>query len=245
MRPATRDRIEEAWAKTFGLPVDTLRGGGTHVAPSADESTVLEVLRLPRATVVTGPPEHHDRLAAAIARVGPAITEPAAGQRELADLGAAAVGVNVHSYNDDVSTLGPPDDRVLVAPPGIRAALQRLARTMRKSEWHEAGFDDPGLIFTLMERRAILAAAHLSPWDGHLAELGFVTRPSVRGRGYGTIVVAAAARDAIARHGVARWRTRSTNVASLAVARRLGFEIYGEQLAFKLRSGGVRTRAAG
>lgn len=245
MRTETRGRIEEAWARTLGLPVDVLRDGGVHVTSSGDDSAALAVLRLPRATVVTSPPEHHERVTAAITRLGKAIAEPMAWQTELADLGVTGVTVNLHSYNDDPSTLGPRDERVQVAPPGIRAALQRLARTMRKSEWHEAGFDNPGLVFTLMERRAILAAAHLSPWDGHLAELGFVTRPNVRGRGYGTIVVAAAARDAIERNGIARWRTRATNVASMAVARRLGFEVYGEQFAFKLRSGGVRVRAAG
>jgi RimJ/RimL family protein N-acetyltransferase len=243
VKASTLARIVEGWADTFGLARGDLRGGATHVTTAGDDRPRLLVLRLPDVTLVRGPPEHHDRVIALVERLGDdGLMDPAAWTAAAPDLVASVTGPSVHAYLDDVSTLREIDPRVQIAPPGVRDALERLARSMPAEEWREAGFDDPGLVFTIMERRAIVAAAHLSPWDGHLADMGFVTRPTARGRGYGTIVASAAARDAIERHDVARWRARVANAPSLAVAGRLGFERYGEHLLIEVRAGGAGGR---
>ena len=245
MKRSTLARIVEGWADTFGLPPADLRGGSTHVTAAADERPRILVLRLPDVTVVRCPPEHHEQVLDVVDRVdGDDLLEPETWTAAAPALVARTVGPSVHAYLDDVATLRPPDDRVQIAPPGVREALDRLARSMPADEWREAGFDDPGLIFTIMERRAIVAAAHLSPWDGHLADMGFVTRPNARGRGYGTVVASAAARDAVERHGVARWRARAANAASLAVAERLGFERYGHHLLIEVPHGGAAGERA-
>jgi GNAT superfamily N-acetyltransferase len=220
------------------LPPDTLAGGGVHVVTVPDGASDVVVVRLPDVTVVRTPIAAEALITDALDRMEDEpdrLTDPQA-WRAVLGVEAVVLGPSQHAYNDDIRTLGAVDDRVVAAPPGIRAALARLARTMPTEEWQEAGFDDPGLVFTIMERRSILAAAHLSPWDGHLVDLGFVTRPTARGRGYGTIVAAGAARDAIERHGLARWRARLANEPSLAVARRLGFTPFGEELMIRLIS---------
>jgi RimJ/RimL family protein N-acetyltransferase len=240
VKPPTRARIIEGWAATFGLAPADLRGGATHVTTAADDRPRLLVLCLPDVTLVRGPPAHQERVAALVEQLDHGrLLDPGAWAEAAPDLVTSAHGPTVHAYCDDVSTLRPRDPRVQIAPPGVRDALDRLARSMPVEEWREAGFDDPGLLFTIMERRAIVAAAHLSPWDGHLADMGFVTRPTARGRGYGTIVASAAARDAVERHGVARWRARAANAASLGVAGRLGFERYGEHLLIDVRPEGA------
>ena len=43
----------------------------------------------------------------------------------------------------------------------------------------------------------------------------------------------AAASYAVSRHGLARWRARTTNSASIGAARRLGFEPWCTQLAIR------------
>jgi GNAT superfamily N-acetyltransferase len=238
VRPATRRRVDEGWAHTFGLPADALAGGGVHVVTAPVGASDTVVVRLPHGTVVSTPFAAEALITDALGRMAGNLTQLTNPQAWRAVLGdeAAVLGPSQHAYNDEIRSLGAVDARVIAAPPGIRAALARLARTMPAEEWQEAGFDDPGLVFTFMERRSILAAAHLSPWGGHLVDLGFVTRPNARGRGYGTIVAAAAARDAIERHGLARWRARLANEPSLAVARRLGFTPYGEELMIRLAS---------
>ncbi|MGZ4460380.1 MAG: GNAT family N-acetyltransferase [Nocardioidaceae bacterium] len=80
-----------------------------------------------------------------------------------------------------------------------------------------------------------LAAANLTDFDGVPADVGVVTHPAARGRGLGLAVTAAAARAAIATHGLARWRALHTNRASRALARRLGFTDYGGNLAVRLQ----------
>lgn len=52
-------------------------------------------------------------------------------------------------------------------------------------------------------------------------------------------VAGAATRAALADHGIARWRALGTNLASRAVADRLGFSVYGANLTVRLRTAGA------
>ncbi|MBO0841353.1 MAG: GNAT family N-acetyltransferase [Sciscionella sp.] len=55
--------------------------------------------------------------------------------------------------------------------------------------------------------------------------------PEHRGRGFAAEVAGAAADVAIDRAGIARYRAHVDNLRSLAVARRLGFSAYGQDVA--------------
>lgn len=235
MKAELRARIDAALARVLGVEVERLTDGGRTVAPGRPGQRDVLVVTLPGATIVTCPTDVLDEVAAFVAGTNALATDPDAWSELLGPGRVASVrGPSLHLYGTDAELLGPVDPRVEVAPPGLREAMPRLAASMPADEWEEAGFHDPGLVYVLRERRTIIAAAHLSEWDGRLADLGFVTRPTARGRGYGTVVVAAAARDAIVHHGVARWRARAANASSLAVARRLGFQPYGANLLIKL-----------
>ncbi|MCW2764465.1 MAG: Acetyltransferase protein, partial [Nocardioides sp.] len=65
-----------------------------------------------------------------------------------------------------------------------------------------------------------MAAAILTDFAGSVRDVGVLVAPGARGRGLATRVGAQAASYAIANSGLARWRARVTNDASLAVATR-------------------------
>ncbi|MFV0309822.1 MAG: GNAT family N-acetyltransferase [Desertimonas sp.] len=230
MRSSTRERVRAVWSRAVGVSAEDLVGGGCWVV-TRPEAAGLVVGRLDDALVVVCPTGLRADVDAIVERDGTdALMQPEVWLAAWPERAVTLSGPTVHCYRDDVVGLGRPDHRVQVAPPGFRRALDRLERTVAPEEWREAGFDDPGLVFTLHDDHRLVAAAHLSVWDGHLTDMGFITGPRVRGRGYGTVVAVAAAHEAISRHGVARWRTRASNLASLAVSRRLGFEPMGTNL---------------
>lgn len=68
----------------------------------------------------------------------------------------------------------------------------------------------------------------MTEWRGVPADVGVLTDPSQRNRGIAGRLAGAMAADALPIVGVARYRALASNAASLAVARRIGFEPYGE-----------------
>lgn len=87
----------------------------------------------------------------------------------------------------------------------------------------------------LRERGRVVAAGNMTDWRGVPADVGVLTDPSLRGRGLAGRLVGAMVADALPTVGVARYRALASNVASLAVARRLGFEQYGQNFRARRR----------
>ncbi|MDL9980609.1 GNAT family N-acetyltransferase [Microbacterium sp. ASV49] len=74
----------------------------------------------------------------------------------------------------------------------------------------------------------LVCAASAYPWDDtQLADLGVLTLESHRGRGIARRVVRALAGEIIARGYEPQYRCQVDNAASIALARRAGFEVYG------------------
>lgn len=123
-------------------------------------------------------------------------------------------------------------------------ALARLRAAVPTTEWVATGFTgQASLLFGIDEGDGLVAAANLTPGPGLSAhadastDVGFVVHPAARGRGFGTRIAALAARQAIAMHGLARFRTLSTSPSTMAIAERLGFCEYGRNLAAYLTDG--------
>ncbi|HVX47260.1 MAG TPA: GNAT family N-acetyltransferase [Mycobacteriales bacterium] len=144
---------------------------------------------------------------------------------------AAVLGPSVHHYLDDTRLL--PLSR---AVPVERSALEPLRQAVPQNDWNEGGFaDEDAEYFGFFEDSELIAASNLTWWRGALSDVGVLTRPGFRGRGVGRQVAAAAARQAISRSGVARYRALETNYPSRAIAERLGFAAYGANLSVRLR----------
>ena len=122
-------------------------------------------------------------------------------------------------------------------------ALGRLRATLPAQEWVVTGFTaQAAMLFGIFEDDVLVAAANLTQGptvsgdpdpmvsSGAATDVGLVIHPDARGRGYGLRIAALAAKQAIAMHGVARYRALTSSPSTLAIAERLGFDEYGRNL---------------
>lgn len=116
-----------------------------------------------------------------------------------------------------------------------RADLPRLARLHEQTppaERDEGG--TTGLpAFGYFEGDDLLAVACLGVWH-QMPTLGVLTHPGRRGQGLAGAVVAAAAQAGLDCRAVVQYRAWRANTASIAVARRTGFEHYCDGLVVDL-----------
>jgi predicted GNAT family acetyltransferase len=91
----------------------------------------------------------------------------------------------------------------------------------------------------LREREQIVAAGNMTEWRGLPADVGVLTHPAHRGRGFAGRLVGAMVSAVLPTVGVVRYRALVSNHASLAVAQRLGFEQYGQDYRTRRRSASV------
>ena len=82
--------------------------------------------------------------------------------------------------------------------------------------------------WTLTSGEEVLAAGNMTEWRGLPADVGVLTKPSYRGRGFASRLAATMVAAALPAVEVVRYRALASNVASLTVARQLGFELYGQ-----------------
>jgi hypothetical protein len=146
-------------------------------------------------------------------------------QREL-----DVIGPSTHFYLDDDP--GPADDVLELTID----QLAQLRASVRPEEWAEGGMADeppPPVRFGVLDGGAPIAAAVLNDWRERPSDIGVVVAGPRRGEGLSAVVGRHAASYAVSRHGIARWRAATTNVASSRTARRLGFEPYATQLAIR------------
>lgn len=81
---------------------------------------------------------------------------------------------------------------------------------------------------------ALCGVAHLEEWRSVIAQIGVVTDPAHRRRGFAKEAVSALARDALARGLVLQWRALVSNEGSIALARAMGFEYYASTIFVRL-----------
>lgn len=88
---------------------------------------------------------------------------------------------------------------------------------------------DHWAVFGCLEDGRLVSAASAYPWEsGPLADLGVLTLPDVRGRGYARAVVLAIS-DFSHREGYEpQYRCQIDNVASVALANSCGFALFGK-----------------
>lgn len=118
-------------------------------------------------------------------------------------------------------------------------ALRRLADACGPTAWAHSGIR-PGSapVFGCHAGGALAAAGMLEPWGPRLLHVGIVTHPAHRGRGYGKAVVSAMTAHGLAADGVVQYRTLEANLASVGIARALGFQRFARTLAVRLTGPG-------
>ena len=113
--------------------------------------------------------------------------------------------------------------------------LQRLAAACGPTAWEHSGID-PGRppVFGCFADEVLAAAGMLEWWGDRLLQVGIVTHPGYRGRGYGKAVVSAMSTYGLATGGVMQYRTLHANLPSVGIARALGFRRFALTLAVRL-----------
>jgi RimJ/RimL family protein N-acetyltransferase len=139
-------------------------------------------------------------------------------------------GPSRHAYLDSP----PPPPAVDVREAAYDEVESHLREICGEGDWAESGFAEPAdRCFVAEQDGRIVAAANLTPWRGHPADVGVLVSPEATGRGLGTAVAARAAAVVIELGGIARYRALETNTPSLRIARKLGFTPYGRNVVVK------------
>jgi GNAT superfamily N-acetyltransferase len=116
-------------------------------------------------------------------------------------------------------------------------AVAKLRAECGAVEWEHGGselekvpafgaFDDDG---------GLVSMAGYERWLDRIAHISIVTRPDRRGHGHGAAAVALAAEHGLSHGLLPQYRTLKSNLPSMRVAERLGFEPYGFSVYVKLR----------
>ncbi|AZC17618.1 MULTISPECIES: GNAT family N-acetyltransferase [Pseudomonas] len=90
---------------------------------------------------------------------------------------------------------------------------------------------DHWAVFGAFEQDRLVAAASMYAWDGSpLADLGVLTLEAFRGRGHARRLVRAICRHALEQGQEPQYRCQVDNLASVALARAAGLELFGQWL---------------
>jgi RimJ/RimL family protein N-acetyltransferase len=235
---------------------------GTHHGPLTGYPGVY-VLSARGTTRVSAPDHLVDALGARLASAGGTLREAllqADSWREWFGRAVTRVhGPSVHLYLDDpgalddapgvaapdvaASDVAAPDVRRLTEDDGDAEQLDKLRAACAADEWNEGGFAEPAgadrgepgpVLFGAFRDGVLVAAANLTAWRDHPSDVGLLTHPEHRGTGLATRLAVTASRHALDTGGLVRYRALVTNRPSLAIARRLGYQEFGRNLAVRL-----------
>lgn len=127
--------------------------------------------------------------------------------------------------------------------PTDQPALRAFIAACPPDDWEDSAITPQHLPIIGLERDGELVAVASSPREqpatARIFSVGVVTLPAWRGKGAGLAVVAALAQHRLERGAQLRYQTLRSNLPSLAIARRLGFEDGATSLAVRLKSGGL------
>ncbi len=236
----TVERIDAYWSSFFGCRTEELTAS-TLVVPHVELGDYLGVFLLRRgpACLVSAPAPTVAALSRSLGSLPPEIVFDAAfllelfGEQVERIIGPAWYG---HVERRLLRPAGVHTGRLLDS--GDEAAFHRLAEYCDETEREHSGLEfSQGPLFGCFRESQLVATAGYRVWGGELANIGVLTHPAHRGRGYGRSVVSGITAETLDRGLVPHYRALHTNHASLAVARALGFHEYASSLAVRFRGG--------
>jgi GNAT superfamily N-acetyltransferase len=220
------------WAQDFGCAADDLRPSATRVQVHAGRMSGdpgVWILALSGSPLISLPPSVYEQLGgAALGWTASMVADAAYLMQALGPYQARRViGPAIIGYTTQAPPRGSASARRLTDSDLL--ALANLRNKCAVEEWQHGGSDlTEGPVFGVFDGTGELQAiAGYETWGERIAHIAVVTAPLARGRGYGSAVVARAARHALADGLLAQYRTLAGNAPSMGIARRLGFESYG------------------
>lgn len=234
--------VDAEWESRLGVDRSVLRSGGVHVVVADLGANDAMSFLLDETCIIVVPADEVDAARAALHGLDAQAAFTSDALRMLVGLDAQVDGPSWHGYANGRSSRGTVD---VAAQPVDLDDTSLLAFLERHdlADWAESGFPrDPGsadpettLFYVLRENGRVVAAGNMTEWRGVPADVGVLTDPMLRGRGLAGRLVGTMVADALPSVGVVRYRALVSNAASLAVARRLGFEAYGQNFRARRR----------
>jgi GNAT superfamily N-acetyltransferase len=229
LRPSTIERIDAHWSMHLGCALADLRDARipviAHGGRLAGYRGVYALRALAGGLVISTPPEHLAMFQAAVSGETPAAAfDP---RRIASVLGAHAstvIGPASVAYTDKASS------RPVAGAQGLRAlsdgdvaAIEELRDACDPVEW-EHGDIDPSRnrVYGAFTGHTLVAAAS---WEarGDVSNVGVVTHPAYRGRGYGGAAASAVTQCLLDQGALPQWQTLLDNAPSLRLGQTLGY----------------------
>ncbi|MEX1009221.1 MAG: GNAT family N-acetyltransferase [Acidimicrobiia bacterium] len=238
MSSSWQEAVDEFWSSAFACERDLLCTPGVHVVDGGYELhgyRGLYLLRIDDSCFVYAPADVRDDVRARVAGLAVDNVFSREYARALVESGNRVLGPSRHHYagTDELVEI----DGTVVRE--LTDADDRLFDTLRREcdwdDWTESSLpDERAERFGIVQGGALVAAGNLTQWRDTYSDIGLVTHPRHRGHGHASALTRAMARHALERTDAVRYRALTSNAPSLAVARRAGFEPYGENIAVHL-----------
>jgi len=232
--PELKAAAQRGWAQAYGCDAELLAQPGAHLVAGGARLRSRHGVYLGHigdVVLVYCPDQLRSRAAAVIAATPPGELFTARSCAAIAGVPERhVIGPSWHGFTD-ASHFTP------ACPPGGRRLdrddplLADLRAACGDDDWADSAMADPdGVAYGLEEDGRLAAAGNLTPFRGHPADIGLLTRPDARGRGLATRIAVQMICDALPTAGIVRYRALITNTPSLAIARSLGFAGCGQNL---------------
>ena len=216
----------------LGQPSTSVVRNGPDLASFCGATVVLR----PPACVLAVPEDWYEPVASRVGHRPPAEVFDSAVLRQV--LGAAVdqvIGPAWLGYADASDFRPAPTMGTRLLTDQDLPELQRLAAACGPMAWEHSGIDPARPpVFGCFAGEVLAAAGMLECWGDRLLQVGIVTHPAYRGRGYGKAVVSAMTAHGLATGGVVQYRTLQANLPSVGIARALGFQRFAQTLAVRL-----------
>jgi len=224
-------RIDAFWANAFDCrPEDFYKtGAGITASEPSDDLYAHVFRRLERLQIDCSPSLYGDLRSAVKGRATEEIFEPDFWRAALGARVERIIGPTYLGYKD-IAVENSIDPHVRLLGVGEETLLDHLRQGVSALEWEHSGLEDCELIAGYFLDGVLVAASGFEVWGGTLAHICVTTQSGIRNRGYGRACVRSVAQAAIKSGLVAQYQTLYENVASMAVARALEFEDYGQRI---------------
>lgn len=217
--------VRLAWTGILDLDDDLLLpGGDERICVVREDADSVSFVQLLGQSILIGPNWTIDQ---AGSRPSPELAAITSLLKLCADHHPQAIGEATLAYLDDYVQLPGLDDATVTDDP---AAVVDLEKLCAPDDVAEVGLAELTTQFVLIsEADEPLAGAGFDIWGDIIAHQGVLTAQAVRRQGLGTTIAALATNAALDDGLVPQWRSRTDNLASRKLARRLGYREVGTQ----------------
>jgi len=224
-------KIDAFWANDLGcLPEDFHEEGVGVTERQASCDPYAHVFhRLERLQIDCSLSLYEDVRSAVQGRAPEEVFKPAFWWSALGVHVERIVGPTYLGYKDVVDE-SPVDPHVRLLGVDEGVLLDHLRHGVASQEWEHSGLEEGRPIAGYFLDGMLVAAAGYEVWGGTLAHIGVTTHVRLRRRGFGRACVWSIMDEAIKSGLVAQYQTLFENEPSIAVARALGFEEYGQRM---------------